>query len=156
MNTVNRLFLILDDKDYMRDLNQQILQRAGVSADHIKTFANATEASRALPELLAQPENKDRELVIITDYNMPGGSADKLYAFLDKLIAEDGKLSSRLKILGLTGNKDPDVHSNAMRTYPSLNNVPKAFLAKPYSMYGFVDTLIDSLNVPIQRLIKPS
>ncbi len=160
------LFIVLDDENVLRDMNVAVLKRSGVNSENIVSYSSANEAiaENNLPRLLAQAENQNRELVVITDYNMPGGDADVLYTFLDKLITGNGRYgeqslkisSSQLKILGITGNQDPDVHTKALSPLNSLETVVKDFLLKPYGIYDLNHKLIDALQVPITRLIKPT
>jgi CheY-like chemotaxis protein len=107
---------VVDDEPMLLDLATTILQPLGFN---VRTFRDPKEALAEYPA--AKPA------IVVTDYAMGGMNG------LD-LVRECRRINPRQKIILLSGTVDEDIYAEAQIK-------PDRFLAKPYQIHDFVETV---------------
>jgi two-component system OmpR family response regulator len=107
---------VVDDEPMLLDLATTILQPLGFN---VRTFRDPKEALAEYPA--AKPA------IVVTDYAMGGMNG------LD-LVRECRRINPRQKIILLSGTVDEDIYADAQIK-------PDRFLAKPYQIHDFVETI---------------
>jgi two-component system OmpR family response regulator len=107
---------VVDDEPMLLDLATTILQPLGFN---VRTFRDPKEALAEYPA--AKPA------IVVTDYAMGGMNG------LD-LVRECRRINPRQKTILLSGTVDEDIYADAQTK-------PDRFLAKPYQIHDFVETV---------------
>jgi len=107
---------VVDDEPMLLDLATTILQPLGFN---VRTFRDPKEALAEYPA--AKPA------IVVTDYAMGGMNG------LD-LVRECRRINPRQKTILLSGTVDEDIYADAQIK-------PDRFLAKPYQIHDFVETV---------------
>lgn len=108
---------VVDDEPMLLDLATTILEPLGFD---VRTFSDPKKALAEYPA--AKP------VLVVTDYAMGGMNG------LD-LVRECKRINPRQKTILLSGTVDENVYAN-------VQNKPDRFLAKPYQIRDFVDSIV--------------
>ena len=141
----NPYIVVAEDEESIRTMMPKLLKFCGLNITE-PICPDARSARAKLEELAAKPDIKERGLLLITDYNMPGGDADTLYEFLDSWIKDKPSRAESIRILGSTANYDASVHTTSLTKYSNLNSVLKAFTTKPFEIRKLKELITNLLN----------